>query len=92
MNEVWLTDLTKRLLPTVSCSERALMYMKKKPRTNGACKLESHTSDAGFGQSSIKKKRLADSEVILEDTKVQLEADEELFMETKSACRKKAGN
>ena len=45
-----------------------------------------------FGQSSIKKKRLADSEVILEDTKVQLEAGEELFMETKSACRKKAGN
>ena len=58
----------------------------------GACELESHTSEANFGQSSIKKKRLADSEVILEDTKVQLEADEELFMETKSACRKKAGN
>ena len=68
------------------------MYMKKKPRTNGACKLESHTSDAGFGQSSIKKKRLADSEVILEDTKVQLEADEELFMEMKSACREKSGD
>ena len=45
-----------------------------------------------FGQSSIKRKRLADGEVILEDTKVKLEADEELFMETKSACRKKAGN
>ena len=56
------------------------MYMKKKPRTNGACKLESHTSDAGFG------------DVILEDTKVQLEADEELCMEMKNACREKAGD
>ena len=40
----------------------------------------------------MKKKRLADSEGILEDTKIQLELDEELFMEMKSACRKKAGN
>ena len=35
---------------------------------------------------------LADSEVILEDTKVELEADEECFMATKSACREKVAD
>ena len=43
-------------------------------------------------QPSFLKKMLADSEVILEDTKVELEADEECFMATKSACREKVAD
>ena len=40
----------------------------------------------------LKKKRLTDSENVLEDTKVQLEANEEFCMETESACREKAAD
>merc|ERR1712066_824674 len=39
---------------------------------------------------SQKTKKLAESEVLLDDTKAQLEADEEFFAATKSACREKA--
>lgn len=40
--------------------------------------------------SAAKSKKLAESEVLLDDTNTQLQADEEFFADTKAACQDKA--
>merc|ERR1712113_1106716 len=43
-----------------------------------------------MGDEAEKTKKLADSKTALDDTKAQLEADEEFFASTKTSCQEKA--
>jgi len=49
--------------------------------------LETHTTD-----EATKTKDLADDKKLLDDTKEQLEADEEFFAQTKGSCKQKAND
>merc|ERR1719388_137589 len=48
------------------------------------------TLETKTGEHADAEKQLADNKVLLEDTKVQLEADEKFFEETKASCKAKA--
>merc|ERR1719388_192723 len=48
------------------------------------------TLETKTGEHADSEKQLADNKVLLHDTKVQLEADEKFFEETKAACKAKA--
>merc|ERR1719388_263595 len=48
------------------------------------------TLETKTGEHADAEKQLADNKVLLHDTKVQLEADEKFFEETKASCKAKA--
>merc|ERR1719262_1920223 len=60
-----------------------------------ATKLQEHatltaTLEAKTKENADAEKQLADDKVLLEETKVQLKADEKFFDETKASCKAKA--
>eukprot|EP00747_Dinoflagellata_sp_TGD_P155725 gnl/TRDRNA2_/TRDRNA2_177604_c2_seq49.p1 gnl/TRDRNA2_/TRDRNA2_177604_c2~~gnl/TRDRNA2_/TRDRNA2_177604_c2_seq49.p1 ORF type:complete len:722 (+),score=259.57 gnl/TRDRNA2_/TRDRNA2_177604_c2_seq49:62-2167(+) len=67
-------------------SYEAIMSTKKQELETLEKTLEKQTSD-----EAEKSKQLADSKTILDDTAVQLKADEVFFADTKEGCQKKAG-
>ena len=83
-----LVDEVKYASKGISEAKRCGIWRKELLLKATLCGLASLRCSAQ-PQPSFLKKMLADSEVILEDTKVELEADEECFMATKSACREK---
>merc|ERR1719160_378531 len=62
-----------------------LMATKKAEHETLTATLEAKTKEHADSE-----KQLADNKVLLHDTKVQLEADEKFFEETKAACKAKA--
>eukprot|EP00747_Dinoflagellata_sp_TGD_P155690 gnl/TRDRNA2_/TRDRNA2_177604_c2_seq15.p1 gnl/TRDRNA2_/TRDRNA2_177604_c2~~gnl/TRDRNA2_/TRDRNA2_177604_c2_seq15.p1 ORF type:complete len:556 (+),score=225.21 gnl/TRDRNA2_/TRDRNA2_177604_c2_seq15:193-1668(+) len=67
-------------------SYEAIMSTKKQELETLEKTLEKQTSD-----EAEKSKLAADSKTILDDTAVQLDADETFFADTKEGCQKKAG-